>query len=329
MSLPRMKKSRLLAGGVAVIAALVLGASPAFAAPTAKTGVCPPGLTKHATLTPDQARGLDLTGCDTDATVVADGVGVELPEPGNGMAAFGVTTDGAEASLTVTTDEDGIVHVDVDGYAATTDTTATAAITRCTDTSRALMGAKWYTAPTFQINAAERRPSNVSASRWNSIVTTALTTLKSGRNSCGLAPIHAPGRVLTGSTADSQITTSNTCAAPNTTSSVDFGSLSGGMLGLTCVAFRAHDGYDAIAASDIRIDNSSRSWVFTPTGCTGARFDLLATTSHEMGHAFGLNHAAERGGNDLMMSPVITSCNASARTLGRGDLIGMVTLYPR
>lgn len=332
MSFPRMKWSRAVTPTLAVIATVSLTATPALAAPGApgaKPGVCPPGLTQSATLSPAQARGVDLTGCDTEATVVVDGVGVELPAPGTGVAAFGVRSDGEEASLIVTTDAAGRVDVRVEGQAATTKATSAAAVTRCTDASYALMGAKWYSTPTYRVNSAERRPSNITASRWNAIATAAVGTLKTGKNTCGLAAIHAPGTVATGSGTDANITTANACATPDTYSTVDFGSLSGSLLGLTCVAFTVRSGHDQIVAADTRIDNSSRAWVYTTTGCSGARYDLLSTTTHEIGHAYGLNHAVERGGSDLMMSPVITSCNASSRTLGRGDLAGMVALYPR
>ena len=51
--------------------------------------------------------------------------------------------------------------------------------------------------------------------------------------------------------------------------------------------------------------------------------------THERGHTFGLNHVAESGHGNLTMSTIINgTCQASERTLGRGDVIGLDRKYP-
>lgn len=75
--------------------------------------------------------------------------------------------------------------------------------------------------------------------------------------------------------------------------------------------------------ADVRFDNSDRSRVTTTTACSASRYDFRSVVTHELGHVLGLGHSAEYGGNDLTMSPSITNCNSSARTLGEGDLTGI------
>lgn len=128
------------------------------------------------------------------------------------------------------------------------------------------------------------------------------------------------GRHAAHGTYDANISSTNTCTTADGLNVIDFGGLTGGTLGLTCTWYT---GSGVPVQADVRIDTSDRSWVTTTTGCSGASYDLRSVMTHELGHVLGLDHAAENGGSDLTMSPNITNCNASARTLGAGDLTGI------
>lgn len=53
-------------------------------------------------------------------------------------------------------------------------------------------------------------------------------------------------------------------------------------------------------------------------------------STHEFGHFFGLEHVAESGHGNLVMSPKINGyCQGNERNLGRGDLTGMLELHGR
>jgi hypothetical protein len=141
---------------------------------------------------------------------------------------------------------------------------------------------------------------------------------------------YTVGHISTTATVNSNINgATNACATRDNSNIIDFGNLSGGVLALNCTwhQWALLSPYDDIIQSDTRFDNSARSWVSTTVGCSGARYDLLSVATHEMGHWVGLGHVVEAGGNDLTMSPNTASCNASAQTLGKGDVIALNIPY--
>ena len=50
-------------------------------------------------------------------------------------------------------------------------------------------------------------------------------------------------------------------------------------------------------------------------------------TTHEWGHTFGLDHVSEDTHPTMTMSTNSSYCDTSARTLGRGDALGMYSIY--
>jgi hypothetical protein len=320
-----MRLPALLAAAAIAVAVAV---APAPAANAAQS--CPPAVAKLTKLTKAVANGLDVTACGVPKTVAVDGLEVAIPAPGNGLIAVAIDGAGSESTLIVETDAEGVVSVTTEDHADTTAPKASAAaVTRCSDNATHLQGVKWYTTPTLRVNTGERRPSNISSSTWSTVVSQSWSVVRNGYNSCGLTrSLAVPGSLLKGSVVDANMS-GNTCTTPDKYNVVDFGNLGGTTAGLTCVAYQTRTGHDKIITADVRLDNTSRAWVTSVSGCSGARWDVRSVLTHELGHWVGLSHAAERGGNDLTMSPTITSCNASARTFGSGDLFSLYALYPR
>lgn len=311
-----------------IAAAVAFAVAPAPAAQAAQS--CPAAVAKQTKITAKTAHGLDVSACGPAKAVVVEGLEVAVPAPGMGLAASAVSADGTETAVTVTTDRAGIVTVTTENHAetATRSGAATTAVTRCSDTSYKTYGMKWSSTPKWWVNSVERVPSNISRAAWETIAGQGLRTWKRASNSCSLTRTTSlPGTYAVGSTRDGNVSSVG-CTTPDSYSTVDFGGLGDTYLGLTCTSYLVQTGTDRIVAADIRIDNSSRAWVTSATGCTGARYDLASTVTHEFGHAIGLDHAAERGGSDLTMSPSVTACNVSSRLLGLGDLRGLLALYP-
>jgi hypothetical protein len=89
---------------------------------------------------------------------------------------------------------------------------------------------------------------------------------------------------------------------------------------LACtVVFRAGGGY---VETDQRYDDDSD---FTNVAAAGA-YDYWAVAAHESGHSIGLDHAPSSP--YLTMYPEMSPGDVQQRTLARGDVIGMRTIYP-
>lgn len=189
------------------------------------------------------------------------------------------------------------------------------AYSRCSDWSYSTSA--WFSPSIFYLNSSERRPSNISKSAFESIAVASLSTWKNGTNGCGISrALDVPGSISYGNwTYDGNFTSAGGCGTRDSRNVIDWGPLAGSTLGLTCTW--SING--APVEKDIRLDTSSRSWVTTATGCSGA-YEVRSVLTHEMGHGLALGHAAENGGNDLTMSPNISTCNTSARVLGAGDV---------
>lgn len=92
------------------------------------------------------------------------------------------------------------------------------------------------------------------------------------------------------------------------------------------------DARDHLKDVDVAFD-AERDWfsgldrdkcaIFTTDG--DVYYDLFVVASHESGHALGLRHVSNEY---QVMSPGHSNCANEYRTLGRGDIKGLRTLYP-
>lgn len=60
-----------------------------------------------------------------------------------------------------------------------------------------------------------------------------------------------------------------------------------------------------------------------PSSCNN-KYSLRGVATHEFGHAYGLGHTRQC---NLVMAPATAACTAATRRFGRGDILGLRTLY--
>lgn len=85
------------------------------------------------------------------------------------------------------------------------------------------------------------------------------------------------------------------------------------------LAFRAGGGF---VETDQRYDDDT---TFTNVAAPGA-YDYWAVATHESGHSLGLDHAGSS--SYLTMYPQMLADDVRQRTLARGDVLGLRTIYP-
>lgn len=120
------------------------------------------------------------------------------------------------------------------------------------------------------------------------------------------------------------------CGLDDGRSVVAFGDLKSGVLAAACTISRGSPGYDEVVSADIKINRADFRWTTAPDSRSCRRaYDVEAVMTHEWGHVFGLGHVPEGNHRNLTMSPTINgTCQASERTLGRGDVLGLDGKYP-
>lgn len=106
---------------------------------------------------------------------------------------------------------------------------------------------------------------------------------------------------------------------------VSFGRLPVDVVAVTCT----YTDRGEIWQSDIMLNDQPGLFTLDPFhGRCVDSYDLQAVMTHERGHSFGLAHVSEDvEGDHLTMSSILARCDASGRTLGWGDVLGLSRVY--
>jgi hypothetical protein len=186
----------------------------------------------------------------------------------------------------------------------------------CADSAYNLTGPRWQETLEWSFNAAST-PSRLSRTAVVDVLKRAFSNITTANNDCGLVVVLAASARYIGTT-----TRSAKCNSYDGHNVISFRDLPSGTMARTCwwsIGGR-------LVEADIQI-NRSKAWSLATGSCS--REPLLeATMTHEVGHAFGLNHVAESDHGRLTMSPVLDGlCNNAESTLGLGDILGLKQLY--
>jgi hypothetical protein len=141
-------------------------------------------------------------------------------------------------------------------------------------------------------------------------------------NDCGYGDQNNIVSVYAGTTTTRASTTADGVSVVDKGEVFDLGcgSFPDDPVALACtLVFRAGGGY---VETDQRYDDDSD---FTNVAASGA-YDYWAAATHESGHSLGLDHASSS--SYLTMYPQMSPDDVRERTLARGDVLGMRTIYP-
>lgn len=165
-------------------------------------------------------------------------------------------------------------------------------------------------------------------------------TLELASNPCGLNDSSSVPNMnyggLTSTESDFKIVDGKSVcyaeSAIDSKSTVDAGNLDNegtdNMMAATCEWSSAHTGRDKIYQADIRVNTTNFNFTYSPTSSScNNQFDVRSILTHEFGHVAGMNHAAHPDDFYLTMAPTMNPCRYYPRTLGKGDVLGLATLY--
>lgn len=271
-----------------------------------------------------------------DRPIVDNGVEAVLPEPGKGVHAE-VLLPGGSQELVVARHKDGTVELNRAG-----DDAAQA----FADNAKAILFAaargsnecrqRAYNLTRWRVYGGLRYRYNFrSTPRYLRARTVAQTVRRGGvniienRNSCRIKDkVEVSLRYQGNIRRAANILANGRCTRPDGQSVVAFGDQRRA-LAVTCTYFTFRRGYERVTSADIELDRTGNRWTTRPfaRSCRN-RYDIQAVATHEWGHVFGLAHVPERRYRNLTMSPIINgTCQASERTLGRGDVRGLARKY--
>ncbi|MER5195886.1 matrixin family metalloprotease [Streptomyces sp. NPDC002755] len=277
----------------------------------------------------DLPAGSSVFDCLAVGRVVThEGAGVAVPDPGTTVSVDALTVDGSAHGFTLTVAADGTVS-----YAYEAARTQAAARARadapapCTDSAFSTAGRKEYDTYEWFIGDGPL-PGRMSHAEGRRAFEDAIATITTSRNDCGYDDrVTAKARFLSATGNEAGIDREARCVRRDGLSVWDAGDIGGEAVATTCSWSRpVPDGPEELLEADVRFNTHDFPFTNRPAdGCTHA-YDIRSVATHEAGHVFGLGHSGA-GHENLTMYANSFACSTDARTLGKGDVLGLRSLY--
>lgn len=317
---------------------MLVGTSPASAA--GPTG-CP---TPKAMISESDVLELASSSCDLTGDTVDLGASglVVVPTPGTGLeqSTYSVTSAGDE-DIVIFQSSNHSISLEVNGAQVGSSSAlpsvlraaknlvgasapVTATTTRCSSAAAsafATEGGRWLGTFDWWYNNTNSEGSSIAR------IQAAMSTWQSGTNSCGLATgtgVSAAYKGTNNSYAPA-VNPNDTCPSSGQGHSVvGWGLiLSSSVVALSCIHMNA---LGFFTESDTKLNTNITFYLgSSTTGCSGVKYDLQYTMTHEFGHALGLDHSPQS--YEQTMMPAQGRCYTTGRALGRGDLAGIRSIY--
>jgi Matrixin len=206
--------------------------------------------------------------------------------------------------------------------AASSPSTIESSPSPCADSKYNLQGVKQKSTLQWAYKSAST-PSYLTTSSVVTVLKRAFNNITGERNDCGRSDhVSATSSYLGTTSRGIGVTQSGTCGTSDGHNTVGFGALPSGYLALTCIR--------SVGTSIVEIDIKLATgvhWALSLSGCVNS-FMLEAVATHEIGHAYGMDHVGETNHGRLTMSTYIDGpCENQEATLGLGDDNGLEAMY--
>ncbi|MFI1052390.1 matrixin family metalloprotease [Streptomyces griseoruber] len=282
--------------------------------------------------------------------VTHGGAGLTVPEPGTKVGVDSLTADGSSRGFTLAVAADGTVsygYDDGEGDSAGDRSHGDArhrpsgrgdrpvrlpgsradAPDPCADTAYSVADRKEYGTYEWFIGDGPQ-PGDLPRRQVRQAFEEGITAIIRGRNACGLADtIGARARFLAATGHEAGIDHMARCTVRDGMNVWDAGDLSSDSVATTCSWSRpVSRGPDRLIEADVRFNIHDYTFTDDPTGACDDAYDIRSVATHEAGHVFGLGHVGS-GHENLTMYPSSFACSTTARTLGKGDVLGLRSIY--
>ncbi len=159
--------------------------------------------------------------------------------------------------------------------------------------------------------------------------TDSIYRIESSHNNCGYTDqVPAKAHYAGMTTYEADISSNGTCTARDGKSTWDAGNLESGTIASVCAhTWPNPAGKNDLREADVRFNIADYDFTKQPTSSCNDRYhDVLNAGTHEAGHIFGLGHVGA-GHSNLTMYSDADRCEIKKRTLGKGDVMGLRSLY--
>jgi len=206
--------------------------------------------------------------------------------------------------------------------ATTSPSVVTSSPAPCSDTKYNLIGPKWKSTLKWSYKSSTT-PAGLTTSAVVQVLKRAFNNITTENNDCGRPDRVSATSSYLGTTSNGLgVTKAGACGSSDGHNTVGFGALPAGYLALTCVRSLG----TSITEIDIRLATAGQ-WALSFAGCFN-EYMLEAVATHEVGHAYGMDHVGEANHGRLTMSVFIDgTCENQESTLGLGDMKGLEALY--
>ncbi|MGB7448357.1 MAG: hypothetical protein WA892_04430 [Ornithinimicrobium sp.] len=313
--------------------ALVVAATSTSAAADSAGAARPPGceLPAGSLTAKDLPPGASVLDCDAVGRVLrVDGAGVVIPEPGIAVGTEALSDDGTATALQVQVTEDGTISypkVQTVDEAPRRSTALAAPAGACSDAAYTTNDLKEYGVYNWYIGDGPM-PAGLSRRNARIAFSDAIDNITGSFNDCGYDDrVEARARYRGATGNEANISTTGVCTWRDRKSTWDAGNLAGGTVAQACWWSLPSPGVkNDLIEADVRYNRTDFNFTNNPGSRCANRYDVRSVGTHEAGHIFGMGHVG-LGHRNLTMYVQSLTCTTRARTLGRGDVRGLRSLY--
>ncbi|MGW2832660.1 hypothetical protein [Streptomyces sp. NPDC001286] len=156
----------------------------------------------------------------------------------------------------------------------------------------------------------------------------AIDNITDSYNNCGYSDsVGARANFLSETSYEADINTNSQCTDRDGLSTWDAGDLKAGVVAATCSWTWPMPGVkNDLREADVRYNTHDYDFTDRPTSSCVNKYDVRSVGTHEAGHVFGLGHVGA-GHENLTMYTNSFKCQTIARTLGKGDVLALRSIY--